>query len=85
MKFIPPGFITKDLHKSLKNEWRWEWCSERLSWRKMGRMAEKILTHWVSHFVNFFSKTICYKSNGGKALRLHGEDDMLKKMTRNVT
>ena len=28
MKFLPPGFNTKDLEKDIKNKWRWDWLSE---------------------------------------------------------
>ena len=28
MKFLDPGFNTKDIEKMSKNKWRWEWLSE---------------------------------------------------------
>lgn len=28
MKFLPPGYNTKDLESKQSNKWRWAWLSE---------------------------------------------------------
>ena len=74
MKFLPPGYNTKELEQPAKNKWRWQWLSEVDSKGvKWSDWLQKIEVCGVA-FCSLCGKTINYKSNGKKALKLHCED-----------
>ena len=42
MKFLPPAYNTKDLEKTTKNKWRWDWLTEKdKDGDKWGGLAKK--------------------------------------------
>ena len=70
MKFLPPGYNTKELEQPAKNKWRWQWLSEVYSKGvKWSDWLQKIEVCGVA-FCGLCGKTINYKSNGKKALKL---------------
>ena len=73
MKFFDINFDTKKLEQDIKNKWRLEWLNERDSlgqnwseWLQKPDIAEVGVCEAC--------KTIRYKSDGKKALRLHAKD-----------
>jgi len=84
MKFLPTGYNTKDLEKDVKNKWRWEWLSERDSRGEQWSVWLKKPDAKGVAFCEVCARTINYKSNGKKALRLHAEDETHKKNAKIV-
>ncbi len=67
MKFLPPGYNTKELEKGVKNKWRWEWLGEvdasGEKWSKWLKKPDKV----GIAFCEVCAKSINYKSNGKKS------------------
>ena len=69
MKYLPPGYNTKELEKDVKNKWRWEWLSEvDEDGGKWGTWLKKPDISGVA-FCELCGKTINYKSSGKKGLK----------------
>lgn len=84
MKFLPAGFNTKELEKSCKNKWRWEWLGEfDKNGEKWAEWLRKPDLPGVS-YCEVCGKTIKYGSSGKKSLKNHAEDATHLKNKRTV-
>ena len=79
MKYLPPGYNTKELESDVKNKWRWDWLNERAAdGENWAEWLKKPDLSGVA-FCEACGKTINYKSSGKKVFRLHAEDAYHKK------
>lgn len=84
MKYLPPGYNTKDLEKDVKNKWRWEWLNDvDADGVKWVQWLKKPEISGVA-FCEACGKTINYKSSGKKAFRIHANDANHKKNVRTI-
>lgn len=84
MKYLPPGYNTKDLEKDVKNKWRWEWLNDvDADGVKWVLWLKKTEISGVA-FCEACGKTINYKSSGKKAFRIHANDANHKKNVRTI-
>jgi hypothetical protein len=74
MKFLHEGFNTKDIKKSTKNKWRWEWLSKcDRNGDNYGNWLKKPDVPGVA-FCTVCRKTIKYGSSGKKRIKTHTDD-----------
>lgn len=86
MKFLPPGYNTKELEKQSKgaNKWRWPWLSENDSeGDKWGLWLRKPDIPG-SAFCECCGKTLKYDGGGKKDLKKHAEEPTHKSKKNTV-